>query len=246
MTTPSTDSPASRSVFEHPDLFLAALSHEVRAPLHSILAATELLRDEADVSEARRNDLIDSIDGSARHLLEVITDILDLTRVRSNRMVFDIAAVSIADVVDSSVFRVRRAAERRAVTVTALAVPADATMRTDGRRLKQVLVNLLDNAIKFTPPGGTVDVQVDAQPGRGVRFVVRDTGLGIPDSMVTAIFEPFSQVRNALLSHHGGTGLGLPVVKGIVESLGGTVAASSRQGVAGSQFEVWLPDTAQE
>lgn len=248
MTTPSppADPPAPPSVFERPDLFLAAVSHEVRAPLHAILAATELLREEADVPEARRNDLIDSIDSSARHLLEVITDILDLTRVGSNRMVFDLATVSIADVVNSSVIMVRRAADRKAITLSALGVTADATMCTDGRRLKQVLVNLLDNAIKFTPPGGTVDLQVDVQDRRGVRFSVRDTGPGIPDSLVASMFEPFSQLRNALVSHHGGTGLGLAVVKAIIESLGGTVAVTTREGVAGSHFEVWLPDTSPE
>jgi signal transduction histidine kinase len=236
---------SSASVLERPDLFLAAVSHEVRAPLHSILAATELLRDEADVPEARRNDLIDAIDHSARHLLEVITDILDLTRVQSNRMVFDIATVSLADVVDSSLVMVRRAADRKAIVVNAAAVQRDATLRTDGRRLKQVLVNLLDNAIKFTPPGGTVSVDVDVDGRDGVRLAVRDTGVGIPDNIVATIFEPFSQSRNAFVSHYGGTGLGLPVVKGIVESLGGTVDVTTRQG-AGSVFAVWLPTSAQE
>lgn len=233
-----------QGVHEH-DLDIATFSHELRTPLHAILGSAELLLDELDGDIVRRRELTQTVDVSARHLLALINDVLDIMRLRSGKVVLDISLVSIGDVLESSLAFVRHAAAAKSIQLDSPEGVDPTGVWTDARRLKQIVANLLDNAIKFTGPGGSVFVAVACTPGRGVTISVRDTGIGMRAEVAQVIFEPFEQVATAFARSFGGTGLGLPVVKGLVETLGGAVTLTTTVGV-GSEFVVWLPIGAPE
>lgn len=222
------------------DLDIATFSHELRTPLHAILGSSELLLEDLDGDIARRRELTETVDVSARHLLALINDMLDIMRLRSGKVVLDISLVSIGDVLESSLAFVRHAAAAKSIRIYSPSVVDPTGIWTDARRLKQIVVNLLDNAIKFTGPGGSVFVATTFTREHGVTISVRDTGIGIRPDVAHRIFEPFEQVATAFARSFGGTGLGLPVVKGLVETLGGAVTLTTTVGV-GSEFVVWLP-----
>ena len=222
------------------DLELATFSHELRTPLHAILGSVELLLEDLDGDLPRRRDLTHNVDISARHLLALVNDLLDILRLRNGKVLLDIEPVAVSDIIEGGLAFVRHAAAAKSITLLPPSGSAGIAIWTDARRSRQILVNLLDNAIKCTPEGGTVSLAVSFAPGQGVTFCVRDTGMGIRPELARLVFEPFEPATAAFVRAFGGTGLGLPVVKGLAEALGGSVTLRTEDG-KGSEFVVWLP-----
>ena len=225
--------------------FLANMSHEIRTPLGGILGFTDVLRRAAEAGEDDadlRLDHLDTIRTSGQHLLTLINDILDLSKIEAGRMEFDLAPCRphavVAEVL--SVLRVRANEKGLGLDLTWVgAVPE--TIETDAARLRQLVTNLVGNAIKFTEAGLVRIVAEVLRDGDGdsgtplLTVEVHDTGPGVPADKLATIFEPFSQADASVTRRHGGTGLGLAISRRIAEGLGGTLTATSRLG-AGSVF----------
>jgi PAS domain S-box-containing protein len=193
--------------------FLAAMSHELRTPLNAIGGYSELMELglRGPVSDEQRADLA-RIRRSQRHLLTLITDILNFARLEGGRVEYDLRPVALADLIAdvAPMIEPQLAAQQLAYEVR-LAGAGDTTARVDQDKVRQILVNLLSNAAKFTPAGGRVTVAVEAPPGPSVFVRVADTGIGIPADKLEAIFDPFVQVQSGLTRRHEGTGLGLAI-----------------------------------
>jgi len=226
------------------DEFLANMSHELRTPLNAILGMTESLQDEllGTLSDRQKN-AIKTIERSGQHLLELINDILDLAKVESGQLELQLAPVEIDHLCTSSLNFVRQQAISKNIQLTAeipFGLPA---VIVDELRIRQVLINLLSNAVKFTPNGGQVRLiaqQEQSQQQRFLCFQVMDTGIGIAEENIEKLFKPFTQIDSHLNRKHMGTGLGLSLVRRLVELHQGTVDVSSQFG-QGSCFSVCLP-----
>ena len=224
--------------------FLANMSHEIRTPLNSILGFAELLVRNADEGDERtRRDYADTIRTSAGHLLELINNVLDLSKVEAGKMQIEHARFSphqtIAEVI--SLLRVR-AAEKGVVLNYRWDSPIPEAIATDPHRVRQLLINLVGNAIKFTEQGSVMVVahaERDAQ-GSFLTLEVRDTGIGIERSKLDAIFQPFVQADSSMTRRYGGTGLGLAICKSIASALGGQLAVDSEVG-KGTVFKIRIP-----
>jgi signal transduction histidine kinase len=216
--------------------FLASMSHELRTPLNAIIGFADLMHDErlGPVSEQHR-ECLDDIRGSARHLLDLINEVLDLARIESGRIMLDIQEIDPVEVVSASVDSVRPLASERDLLVLVDAEPVG-TVALDPARLRQVMLNFLSNAIKFTPAGGVVVARLHRE-GNELVLEVSDTGTGIAFADQERVFGEFEQLQCV---SHGGTGLGLAVTRRIVEALGGSVGVRSRPG-HGSTFYARLP-----
>jgi signal transduction histidine kinase/ActR/RegA family two-component response regulator len=224
------------------DEFLASMSHELRTPLNGILGTTEVI--DAEVYGPLGKDLraaVGRIEESGRHLLSLINDILDIAKVGAGKLELELSPVAVEALCRASLRLVDSPARRKRIglqLVCGLDLP---TILADERRLKQVLVNLLTNAVKFTPEGGKVGVELDViDDGETVEIVVWDTGIGIAAEDLPRLFQPFVQLDAALSRHHAGTGLGLALVRQMTELHGGTVRVESEVG-RGSRFTVTLP-----
>ena len=219
--------------------FLASMSHELRTPLNSILGFAQLLEGEAygELNERQRRYLT-HINSSGRHLLELVNDVLDLSKVAAGQMELAIESVSIRPVIADVVDRLRPMADARQLEV-GTEVPPGIAVRADLRRLEQVLANLVSNAIKFTPEQGAVEVVVKRRR-QLVQVCVRDTGIGIPPDQHERIFMEFTQVDDGRNRRHDGTGLGLPLSRRLVELMGGRIWVKSDPG-GGSEFSFTLP-----
>ncbi len=224
------------------DEFLANMSHELRTPLSAVLGMTEVLRDGiyGPLNE-RQNTALQSIDESGQHLLELITDILDVAKIDAGRTVLDFAAVNVQEVVNASFHLVIQQARKKQLHLHCECDPAITALYADARRLKQILVNLLSNAVKFTPTEGQIGLEVTGDVEHSaVRFSVWDTGIGIAPDHLQHLFQPFYQVDSGLARSYEGTGLGLSLVVRLAEMHGGSVDVESQVG-AGSRFTVILP-----
>jgi PAS domain S-box-containing protein len=223
------------------DEFLANMSHELRTPLNSILGMSETLL------EQRRSSLddyqqrsLEIIEASGTHLLELINDILDLSKIEAGKIDFYPQSVSIDDVSHSSLAFIKAPAAKKSITVTYDNQSAAAVMYADPRRLKQVLVNLLTNAVKFTPEGGHVTLRVNTLLEQDlIQFSVIDDGIGIAPEDLQKLFQPFVQVDSGLNRLHEGTGLGLALVRKLVDLHGGSIQVESQVG-QGSRFTISL------
>ena len=228
---------ASRSKSE----FLANMSHELRTPLNAIIGFSDLMADEKYGSLGNRRYLqyIRDIGDSGRHLLDLINDVLDISKVERGKLELVEEPVDVAEIVDDCIRLMRQRAEAAQLL---LAVEVEAPLpplRADGLRIKQVLLNLLSNAVKFTPAGGRVKVRALARED-GLKLVVEDTGIGMDAAGVELALRPFGQVDAKLARKYAGTGLGLPLSKAIVELHGGTLEIQSRLG-AGTVVTAALP-----
>lgn len=221
--------------------FLANTSHEIRTPLNGIIGYLQLvLGGLADSPEEEREFLTGAME-SARHLLALINDVLDLARIDAGRLRVDLGPVRVAPLLREVQGLVRAQAEQASLALRVCPVADALTVRGDEERLKQVLVNLLGNAIKFTPPGGTVTLRATPGPDEAVRIEVRDTGIGIAPDRLEAIFERFVQVDGSTTRAHGGSGLGLTISRQLVELMGGTLSAHSSGEGHGASFIFTLP-----
>jgi signal transduction histidine kinase len=230
-------------VSRHKSEFLANMSHELRTPLNAIIGFSELLEQEVTgpLNERQRAYMADVLD-AGRHLLLLINDILDLSKVEAGRMELDLADVSLRSALESglTMHAVRAAGAR--VKLELHLEPPDIVVRADERRLRQVVFNLVSNAVKFTPPGGRVDLSARVVDGR-VEVAVADTGPGIALEDQAIVFEEFGQARTANGDRPEGTGLGLPLSRRLVELHGGTLWVESAAG-HGSTFLFTLPTEA--
>ena len=224
---------------QHKSQFLANMSHELRTPLNAILGYGELIADGiyGDVPPAMR-DVLGRVDASGRHLLGLINDVLDLSKIEAGQLVLALADYAMTEVVESVVASVGALASDKGLTLAVDLAPDLPTGRGDQRRLMQVLLNLLGNAIKFTEEGG-VGVQVTA-PGAAFEISVRDTGPGIAPADQARIFEEFQQADTATTRPKGGTGLGLAISRRIVGMHGGRLWVESVVG-QGATFRFTVP-----
>lgn len=222
------------------DEFLATMSHELRTPLNAILGWATLLRrgprDEKSIDRA-----LATIERNARAQARLIEDVLDVSRIISGKLRLDLRRVDMNSIARAAVDVVRPAAEAKRVRLDVDLAPDEVeNLVGDADRLQQVVWNLLSNAVKFTPPGGTVSLRVE-RVGSAERVVVHDTGAGIPPELLPFIFERFRQADSSTTRRHAGLGLGLAIVRHLVEMHGGTVTVESGGSGLGTTFTVTLP-----
>jgi PAS domain S-box-containing protein len=221
------------------DEFLMTLSHELRTPMTAILGWARLLPNMSPADPTFR-DAIASIARGAELQAHLIDDVLDVSRIVSGKLRLTREVLDASGVIDSALDAVRPSAEARGVRIATSFAPSLGTMVADPTRLQQVIWNLLTNAVKFTPRNGVIEVSA-RRTSSHVQITVRDTGEGIEPQFLPHVFEPFRQAENPQTRTHGGLGLGLSIVRYIVEAHGGTVAAESRGKGAGAIFTVTLP-----
>ncbi|XGW00530.1 MAG: GAF domain-containing protein [Leptolyngbya sp. BL-A-14] len=233
------------------DEFLANMSHELRTPLNAILGLTEGLQEQVFGSISDRQlKALQTIEQSGSHLLSLINDILDVAKIEAGQIELDCAPVSIKHLCQSSLAFIKQQALQKRIQLDTQLSPNLPDLLMDERRMRQVLINLLNNAVKFTPPGGHIILEVtqtvanlipnqDA-PTHWLQIAVRDTGIGIAPEDINKLFQPFIQIDSALNRQYSGTGLGLVLVKRIVELHSGRVGLTSELG-AGSCFTIELP-----
>jgi PAS domain S-box-containing protein len=224
------------------DEFLANMSHELRTPLNTILGLSEALQEQVyGTLHERQVRALRNIEESGRHLLALINDILDVSKIEAGKLTLDLQPVEVEAVCQSSLGLVRQIAYKKQIEVCYSPDPAVTLMQADERRLKQILVNLLSNAVKFTPEGGKIGLTVtgDRQQEQ-VNFIVWDSGVGIAEADVHRLFQPFVQLDSQLTRRHEGSGLGLALVYRMAELHGGGVKVESKEG-EGARFTVSLP-----
>ncbi len=222
--------------------FLANMSHELRTPLNAIIGFSEVIEGETfgPIGNAKYSEYIHDIKDSGKHLLELINDILDLSKIEAGKLEMNEEGVDISSIVGSCMTLVKERAQRGGVALEQH-VPTDLPLlRADDCKLKQILLNLLTNAIKFTPAGGRVTLEVTTVTDGWISISVADTGIGIAPNDIAKAMEAFSQIDGTLSRQHQGTGLGLPLTKQLVELHGGTLALESEVGV-GTTVTVHLP-----
>ncbi|PZU92873.1 MAG: diguanylate cyclase [Pseudanabaena sp.] len=237
------------------DEFLANMSHELRTPLNAILGMTEGLQEGVfGVVTESQVKALQTIERSGSHLLELINDILDVAKIESGQIKLEYSNVTIDSLCQSSLNFIKQQALKKRIQLHTKFPRDFPEVNVDERRIRQVLINLLSNAVKFTPDGGSIsleaivmpiDITQNAEnpdkPYQGyLRIAIRDTGIGIAEENISKLFEPFFQIDSALNRQYQGTGLGLPLVKRIIEMHGGSVTLTSEIGV-GSCFMIDIP-----
>ena len=224
------------------DEFVATVSHELRTPLNAVLGWARLLRlGKLDAAGAAR--AVETIERSAAAQAQTVDDVLDVSRILRGELRLDVRTVDLMPVVEAAVDAVRTAAAARRIVLAMSLSPRAGQVAGDQARLQQVVWNLLSNAVKFTPNGGRVEVRLD-RDGEDVVIAVRDTGVGIDPSFTPHLFERFRQADSSSTRAHGGLGLGLALVRHLVEAHGGSVRAESDGRGRGSTFVVRLPSSA--
>ena len=223
--------------------FLATMSHELRTPLNAILGFSDIIRSVSvsnKVSPQKLPEYANDIHTSGTQLLEMINDILDISKIEAETLSIAPGMVELRKVVNEAINLLRTRAEEKEIDLT-LSLPGGLpAMHGDERALRQICINLLSNAVKFTPPGGKIRIEASGSEDGMLRINVTDTGIGIPEREIPRIMRPFEQADNRYMNAKGGTGLGLPIVKGLVELHGGSIDISSRVG-EGTTVSVTLP-----
>ncbi len=222
--------------------FLANMSHELRTPLNAINGFSEMIAMEmfGPIGDERYREYVEQINFSGNHLLAVINDILDISKVEAGKSELNMDELDPSDLIRSAVELMRERASQGGLVLNIEISPDLPIVVADGRRIQQVLLNLLSNAIKFTPEGGEVMVRARWSPEFGLQVSIRDTGIGISADKIHMVFEPFGQVENAFTKKYEGTGLGLPLAKALVELHGGDFTMESELNV-GTTVSFTLP-----
>jgi signal transduction histidine kinase len=225
---------------QHKSEFLANMSHELRTPLNAIIGFSEVLIERmfGELND-KQDDYLKDIHTSGKHLLSLINDILDLSKIEAGRMELDIDAFDVPAAIGNALTLVRERAQRHGIALGQEVAAEVGEIRADERKFKQILLNLLTNAVKFTPDGGRVDVRAALRDGV-LAVAVADTGIGIAPEDQAAVFEEFRQVGRHYTNKQEGTGLGLALTKRFVELHGGTLTLVSAPG-RGSTFTFTLP-----
>jgi PAS domain S-box-containing protein len=224
------------------DEFLASMSHELRTPLNAILGLSEVLQEQIyGPLTDKQSRALNSVAESGRHLLALINDILDLSKIEAGKVQLDLTEVNIESVCQASLRLVKEAAQKKRLKLSCSFDSQVSAVRADERRLKQILVNLLSNAVKFTSEGGGIGLEITRHPDQpAVCFTVWDTGIGISEEDLLKLFQPFVQLDSRLARQYAGTGLGLALVRRMAEMHGGGVSVQSEIG-KGSRFTISLP-----
>jgi signal transduction histidine kinase len=224
----------------HKSEFLANMSHELRTPLNAIIGFSEVLNERyfGELNE-KQEEYVRDIHVSGRHLLSLINDILDLSKVEAGRMELDLSQFELKDAIESALTLVKERAQRSGIRLGFEIAAGLGKIRADERKVKQILLNLLSNAVKFTPSGGTVSISA-RRNGTTAEIAVADTGPGIAVEDHAAVFEEFKQVGGDSARKAEGTGLGMPLAKRFAELHGGGIRLESAPG-KGSTFTFCLP-----
>lgn len=234
---------SARSEAEHlghmKDEFLATLSHELRTPLNAILGWATLLK-QTNLSQVDRRSGLDAIERNARAQAQIINDLLDMNRIVAGKFHLDVQTVHLSEVIQAAIEAVRPSAEAKRLRIRTILDPAVVSSRGDPNRLQQVMWNLLTNAVKFTPAGGYIQIVLE-RVNSHVEITVQDNGGGISAEFLPHVFDRFRQADASTSRRHGGLGLGLSIVKNLVELHGGHVRAQSAGEGQGSTFVVSLP-----
>ncbi|HTL31347.1 MAG TPA: CHASE domain-containing protein [Tepidisphaeraceae bacterium] len=223
------------------DEFLATLSHELRTPINAVLGWAQLLRT-SSMQGAELQRGLDTIERNAHTQAQLIEDLLDVSRIISGKLRLDVRPIDLAPVVANAVDALRPAADAKEIRLDQIVDPSAGPVSGDPDRLQQVIWNLLSNAIKFTPRGGKVHVRVQ-RSGSQAQIIVSDTGKGIDPSFLPYVFDRFRQADSTTTRKHGGLGIGLAIVRHLIELHGGTVRAESNGENQGATFTVELPIT---
>jgi len=223
------------------DEFLATVSHELRTPLTSILGWSQMLVS-GQLSEQESKRAVETILRNARAQKEIIDDLLDISRIITGKLRLDVHSVELARMIEAVVESMRPAADARNIQLQTAIDPRTGPISGDADRLQQIIWNLLSNAIKFTPEGGRVKVRLERSDSQ-VEITISDTGQGIDPELLLHVFDRFRQFDSSSTRRHGGLGLGLSIVRQLVELHGGTVTAESPGAGAGTTVKVMLPVT---
>lgn len=220
--------------------FLAAMSHELRTPLNAIAGYAELMQAgiSGPVTEAQREHL-NRIQRSQRHLLGIINDILNFSRIEAGRVAYEIGPIALQDMLDDVGPMIEPQARKKQLRLTIPPCAPSLAVEGDRAKVEQILLNLLSNAVKFTLTGGEISL-VCGRDGEQVWLSVRDTGIGIPEDQLESVFAPFTQVGRSLASPKEGTGLGLAISRDLANAMRGELTVESREG-EGSTFTLLLP-----
>ncbi|UQA56287.1 PAS domain S-box protein [Polyangium aurulentum] len=231
---------AAEEANELKDRFLATVSHELRTPLNAMLGWMRMLRS-GQLPPERRERALETVERNAKVQAQLVEDLLDISRMMSGKLRIEVHPLELMGVVEAAIETVRPAADAKRIELSPeLGGGGGASILGDAARLQQVIWNLLNNAIKFTPKGGRVQIQVE-RAGASVEIAVKDTGQGIAPEFLPHVFEPFRQADGSTTRMHGGLGLGLAIVKSLVELHGGTIRALSEGAGKGATFIVRLP-----
>jgi PAS domain S-box-containing protein len=225
--------------------FLASMSHELRTPLNSVIGFTNvLLKNKHGNLEGDDVKYLERIRANGKHLLELINDVLDLSKVEAGKMELDLGVVALRDLVDTTLAQLEVRTLGKDVKLVFDAPEHVAPIIADGARIKQVIINLMGNALKFTAQGSvTAAVHCDPADGRPIRLSIADTGIGIPAERIDAIFNAFEQADSGTTRNFGGTGLGLAICRSMCQLMGYRISVESTPGV-GSTFSIWLDGAA--
>jgi signal transduction histidine kinase len=221
--------------------FLATMSHELRTPLNAVIGFSEVLRDgQAGTLSGQQRDYCAEIHASGVHLLALINDILDLSKIEAGKMTLELERVELAPLLTGSLAVVREKAHRHGILLESRVAADLGEALVDPRKVKQILFNLLSNAVKFTPDNGRVLLEARRLAADRFELSVSDTGIGVAARDLPRLFRPFEQLESSADRRYEGTGLGLSMVKRLAELHGGAVSVSSEKG-KGSRFSVRLP-----
>ena len=222
--------------------FLANMSHELRTPLNHIIGFTELVTDRTvGPVTATQEEYLNDVLGSSRHLLSLINDILDLSKIETGKMELVVSEIAFQSLLENSLVMIKEKAMTHGIKTGTRFTEIPPTIRADEGKLKQILYNLLSNAVKFTPDGGSILLEARNADGQGVQITVSDTGIGLPEGDLERIFKPFEQGDNSAGRKYQGTGLGLALTRKMVELHGGRIWAESKGRGTGSNFTFTLP-----
>lgn len=221
------------------DEFLATVSHELRAPLNAMLGWVTLAR-KGQLDEENRVRALETIERNARIQKKLIDDLLDVSRIITGKLTLDIKPTNLIPIIEAAIESTRPAAEKKGVHLQVKLDPSPCPFSVDSNRLQQVIWNLVYNAVKFTPPGGSAEVRLQHPDGQA-EIVVSDTGIGIAPEFLPYVFDRFRQADGSITKKHGGLGLGLAIVRHLVEMHGGAVTADSAGEGKGATFKIRLP-----
>ena len=218
------------------------MSHELRTPLNHIIGFTELVADKRiGALNRQQEEYLQDVLQSSRHLLSLINDILDLSKVEAGKMKLEASEMSLEGLLRDSLNMVKEKALKHRIALAPHFQEIPESIRADERKLKQILYNLLSNAVKFTPDGGRVELIARGLDGQGVEISVSDTGIGVPEADLERIFQPFEQGDKPSGRKYPGTGLGLSLTKMMVELHGGRIRAERRAEGSGAVFSFTIP-----
>jgi two-component system cell cycle sensor histidine kinase PleC len=224
--------------------FIANMSHELRTPLNSVLGFSKLLT-EHEHRKLADEDIVEYarlVQDAATHLLTVINNILDISKLHSGSFMLDASDVQVADAVDDALANFEKAMNDHGLQLTCRIASDLPVIQGDEQKLRQTFSNLIGNAIKFTPPGGTIAVEAANAPNRDIVVTIRDTGVGMSEEEIRVALAPFGQADASRTRWREGSGLGLPIAKALVDLHGGTIEIHSTKG-QGTEVTVRLPTT---